>query len=82
MRWRKTEWRYRFAWLPLSLGVHRVWLEKYAERFVSSVREPDRRVIRYEVSHPVLGLFEREDLWLAPGTDYITGKCRPVLREA
>ena len=86
MRWKNSKnWRKHIAWWPLRLGNTTIWLERYAVRYVKAIdkrdQNPDAIIFVYELSHPDLGLYERQDRWWDCGLAYDKGGWLPKLAE-
>ena len=57
-----AKWQYRFAWWPVDIGYHRVWLRRYAKRLIAIERLDEiKGYIRlmWEYSHQDHGEFWR-----------------------
>ena len=77
-----NRWRYHFAFLPVRAGQHKIWLEKYATRYVSGEWTKSGAKYHYELDHPKLGRFKRDDFMVVDGMHYIKGEWTPQLRAA
>ena len=57
-----AKWQYRFAWWPVDVGYHTVWLRRYAKRLIEAKwLDPERRYpyAMWEYSHQDYGEYWR-----------------------